>query len=103
MLRWASFGVLVFWNACNRARLQARLSFWLNSYFYLDDHLRVRTISVFSVLYCTYRKLLRFSLSLMLKYRLVWSDSGLVPFCRRSDALIVDNVELSVNLYCIMF
>ena len=28
-----------------------------------------------------------------------WPDGGLMLFCRRSDSLIVDNVELSVKLY----
>ena len=33
---------------------------------------------------------------------LVWYDVGLLLFHRRSDGLIVDNVEISFKLYCIM-
>ena len=39
----------------------------------------------------------------MFKYQSGWYDGGLVLFCQQSDGLIVDNVELLVNLYCIMW
>ena len=71
--------------------------------FCSDDHLRVHTISLFSARYWTYQNMLRSSWSIMLKYRPGWSAGGLVSFYRRLDSLIVDNVELSFNIYCIMW
>ena len=58
MLHFDSFDALLFWHALNLARFQAWIFDGLHCYFFLDAHLRVRTISVFPDLSWNYRNLL---------------------------------------------
>ena len=58
-----------FWHAHDLARPKYRIFSWLHPYFCWDDHLRVRMISVSSAQSWTYQKLIRFSRSVILKYR----------------------------------
>ena len=100
MLWWAYFGALVFWYACDISRLWYHLFAWLHSYFRLNIHLRVWTISVFSARSWTCRNLLGLFINRWELFGSVWLWFGVVFWL--SDGLIVYNAEFPVKLYCIM-
>ena len=100
MLRWDYFDALVFWHARYLARIRARLFAGLHCYFCLGYLLGSgRPLSSLPNLGITGSRLEYFFVGSSLS---VHSDVGLLSFRRRLDGLIVDNVETSCKLHCIM-